>query len=442
MRRTIVVAACAALGLTVSGCSGSGGTASSPGASCDGKIDGKRTISTFYHGGGEEKKTFLSVVDSFNKSQDQVTVKVQSVPEGTYNDAVQAASASDKLPDVLDFDGPNLYNYAWNGDLIPLKDCLKASTRKQLLPSIVQQGTYNKQLYGVGAFDSGIVLYAYKSALKKVGARIPSGVDDAWTAAEFTDILGKLKKAGYARPLDMHMWYGRQGEWFSYAFSPIVQSAGGDLIDRDGYKTAAGALDKPEVVKAMKTFQSWYTNKYVDTEAQDDTPFLKKTSPIAWNGMWAYKNGYKKAAGDDLAVIPLPDFGTGSKTGMGSWQFGITRKAKDPDAAAAFLEYLLTKKSLLTMYDAVGAPPSTTAALKATDIYAPNGPMSLVTESLNQAPMVAVPRPQTPAYPTITQAFSQAVDDISLGKDVPDALKKAVDTIDQDIKDNDGYPVK
>ncbi|WP_425826692.1 ABC transporter substrate-binding protein [Streptomyces fractus] len=442
MRRTIVAAACAALALTASGCSGSGDAASSAGSSCDGKIDGKRTISAFYHAGGAEKKAFLNVVKGFNQSQDQVTVKVQSVPEGTYNDSVQAASASDKLPDVLDFDGPNLYNYAWNGDLIPLDECLKKSTRSDLLPSIVQQGTYNKKLYGVGAFDSGIVLYAYKSALKKVGARIPTGVDDAWSAEEFTDILGKLKKAGYDRPLDTHMWFGRQGEWFTYAFSPIVESAGGDLINRDGYKTAAGSLDKPEVVKALTTFQSWFKKKYVNTEAQDDSPFLKKKSPISWHGMWAYKNGNKKAAGDDLAVIPLPDFGTGSKTGMGSWQFGITRKAEDPDAAAAFLEYLLKKKSLLSMYKAVGAPPSTKAALKGTDIYAPGEPMSLVTDSLNKSPKVAVPRPQTPAYPAITQAYSQAIDDISQGKDVKAALKKAVATIDQDIKDNDGYPVK
>ncbi|MFJ9180572.1 ABC transporter substrate-binding protein [Streptomyces sp. NPDC102360] len=444
MRRTILVAACSALalGLTVSGCSGSGDTASSGGSSCDGKIDGKRTISAFYHAGGVEKKTFLKVVKDFNKSQDQVTVKVQSVPEGTYNDSVQAASASDKLPDVLDFDGPNLYNYAWNGDLIPLDECLKSSTRKDLLPSIVQQGTYDKKLYGVGAFDSGIVLYAYKSVLKKAGIRIPKGVDDAWTAEEFTGILGKLKKAGYDRPLDPHMWFGRQGEWFSYAFSPIVQSAGGDLIDRDGYKTASGTLDKPEVVKAMKTFQSWFKKGYVNTEAQDDSPFLKKKSPISWHGMWAYKNGNKKAAGDDLAVLPLPDFGTGSKTGMGSWQFGITRKAEDPDAAAAFLEYLLTKKSLLSMYGAVGAPPATKQALKATDIYGPGDPMSLVTDSLNKSPKVAVPRPQTPAYPAITQAFSQAIDDISLGKDVSRTLKKAVDTINKDIEDNDGYPTQ
>jgi multiple sugar transport system substrate-binding protein len=443
MRSTIVAAACAALTLSLiaTGCQGSAGSAAT-GATCDGTIDGKTTITSFYHGGGEEKKTFLSLIKKFNASQDKVTVTVQSVPEGTYNDSVQAAAAADKLPDVLDFDGPNLYNYAWNGSLIPLEDCLSEKTRSGLLPSIVQQGTYDGKLYGVGAFDSGLVLYAYKSALKEVGARIPTGVDDAWTAEEFTGILGKLKKQGYDRPLDMHMWYGRQGEWFSYAFSPIVQSGGGDLIDREDYQSAQGVLDGEKSVKAMTVFQSWFTKKYVETEAQDDSPFLKKKSPIAWNGMWAYKNGYKKAAGDDLAVIPLPDFGTGSKTGMGSWQFGITRKAKDPDAAAAFLKFLLSDESLKTTYETVGAPPSRKGVLDATALYAPDGVMHIITDSLNRAPKVSVPRPQTPAYPAITQAFAQAVDDISQGEDVKTALEAAVGTIDQDIRDNGGYAVQ
>ncbi|WP_181727481.1 sugar ABC transporter substrate-binding protein [Streptomyces sp. PT12] len=400
------------------------------------------TIESFYHGGGEEKDAFLGIVEAFNASQDEVTVDVQSVPEGTYNDSVQAAAASGELPEVLDFDGPNLYNYAWNGNLIPLDECLEQSTVDRLLPSIVEQGTYNGQLYGVGAFDSGVVLYAYRSALEEVGARIPEGIEDAWTAEEFTTILGDLQEQGYDNPLDLHMWYGRQGEWFSYAFSPIVQSAGGDLIDRSDYQTARGALDTPEVVDAMTTFQSWFTNGYVNVEAQDDTPFLRQESPIAWNGMWAYATGYEEAVGDDLAVIPLPDFGTGSKTGMGSWQFGITSGAEDPDAAAAFLEFLLSQENLLTMYEAVGAPPSTDVALAETDIYSADGPMHIVTDALNEAPEIAVPRPQTPAYPTITQSFAQAIDDISQGGDVQEALEAAVESIDQDIEDNGGYPIQ
>ncbi|MBA3825879.1 MAG: sugar ABC transporter substrate-binding protein, partial [Ktedonobacterales bacterium] len=44
------------------------------------------------------------------------------------------------------------------------------------------------------------------------------------------------------------------------------------------------------------------------------------------------------------------------------------------------------------------------------------------------------------AYPTITSAYAQAIQDISDGKDVKAALDTAVKTIDQDITDNDGYP--
>ena len=69
---------------------------------------------------GTLQDTVNELIQKFNDSQDKVTVKVQSVPEGTYNDAVQAAAAADKLPEILDLDGPNLYNYAWNRNLIPL----------------------------------------------------------------------------------------------------------------------------------------------------------------------------------------------------------------------------------------------------------------------------------------------------------------------------------
>ncbi|NYI05168.1 sugar ABC transporter substrate-binding protein [Allostreptomyces psammosilenae] len=440
MRRSIVAAGCASLALlTTTACSGSGGAAAEA-ATCDGTIDGPVTLTSFYHGGGAEKETFLAQVEAFNASQDQVTVEVQSVPEGTYGDSVRAAAASGDLPHILDFDGPNLYNYAWNGDLIPLDSCVSPELKADLLPSITAQGTYDGKLYGVGSFDSGVLLYAYRSALEEVGARIPTGIDDAWTAEEFTDILGRLQDAGYDSPLDAHMWYGRQGEWFSYAFSPIVQSAGGDLIDRTDFSSADGTLNSPEAVEAMSVFQEWFENGYVDTEAQDDSPFLNKTSPISWNGMWAYANGYHEAAGDDLVALPLPDFGTGSKTGMGSWQFGITRETEDPDAAWAFLEFLLQEENQLMTYETVGAPPSRISVLEKAEIYAEDGPLALVTESLRESPRIAVPRPQTPAYPAITQAFAQAVDDISNGGDVQAALDEAVRRIDQDITDNGGYP--
>jgi len=53
---------------------------------------------------------------------------------------------------------------------------------------------------------------------------------------------------------------------------------------------------------------------------------------------------------------------------------------------------------------------------------------------------VAVPRPITPAYPTITTAFQVAVSNIVAGANVKSVLDAAVKKIDQDIHDNNGYP--
>ena len=54
---------------------------------------------------------------------------------------------------------------------------------------------------------------------------------------------------------------------------------------------------------------------------------------------------------------------------------------------------------------------------------------------------VAVTRPETPAYPTITTAFAEAVQNIVNGADVKTELDKVVQKIDQDIEDNRGYPI-
>ena len=148
---------------------------------------------------------------------------------------------------------------------------------------------------------------------------------------------------------------------------------------------------------------------------------------------------YRKAFGDDLVILPLPNFGKGSKTGMGSWQWGVTSKTKSVDAAWAFINYLLKDQQVLQMTGANGAVPATKSASAASTQFAPGGPENIFVQQLESS---AVPRPQTPAYPTITLSFQKAINDILNGGDVKAALDKAVQDIDRDIKDNDGYPVK
>ena len=198
-------------------------------------------------------------------------------------------------------------------------------------------------------------------------------------------------------------------------------------------------LNSEEVVAALTRFQDWAARDLINTEAVDDTPFLEKQSPISWVGHWMY-NTNKEAAGDDLIVVPLPDFGNGTRTGMGSWAWAVTSANTDGDAAWAFLEFATADDTILAITEANGAVPATTSALEKDPKYQEGGDLYLFRQQLEGAPDIAVPRPITPGYPTVTSEFFLAMDKILLGEDVQATLDSAAATIDADVDANEGYP--
>lgn len=396
------------------------------------------TISVWFHSGkGEERDVLDAQVADFNAMDTGVTINAELLPEGSYNEQVQAAALAGDLPCLLDFDGPFLYNYAWSGYLRTIDDLVSADMKADFLPSIIDQGTYAGNLYSLGTFDSGLTIWGNRAYLQKAGVRIPEGIDDAWTFEEFNDALAKLQElpeVEYA--LDLKFNYGA-GEWFTYGFSPIVQGFGGDLIDRTDYQSASGVLNGQGSVDAMTWFQSLFENGYaISQPAGDDDFYGKKVAALSYVGHWMWLP-HSEGLGDDLVLLPMPIWSQQRATGMGSWNWGITSSCENPEAAWAFLDYLLQPDQIIRMTDANGAVPARLSALEQSDLYASDGPLNLLAQQLQQ---YAIPRPITPAYPTITSEFSQAVTDIVSGADVQETLDSAVAAINQDIEDNQGYP--
>jgi len=398
------------------------------------------TIEVWFHSGkGEEREVLDAQIEDFNAMQNEVIVKAVRLPEGSFNEQVSAAALAGDLPDLLDFDGPFLYNYAWAGHLIPLDDYVSSELKADFLPTIIAQGTFGGKLYSLGTFDSGLAIWGNKAYLKKAGVRIPASIKDAWTLEEFNEALNKLTaldEVEYA--IDFKMNYG-QGEWYTYGFSPIIQSWGADLIDRSDFQSADGVLNSPEAVEAMTWFQSLFSKGYANLQpAGDDDFYGRKITALAFVGHWMW-TPHNEGLGDDLVLLPMPKLGDKAVTGMGSWNWGITSQSKNPEAAWKFLEYLIEPEQILRMTNANGAVPARKSALAMSELFGPNGSLGIFVEQLEGG--VAVPRPETPAYPTITTAFAEAVQNIVSGADVMTELDKAVQKIDQDIEDNRGYPI-
>jgi multiple sugar transport system substrate-binding protein len=418
----------AIIALAMSGCGGNAPDES-----------GVVVLQAWSHNGQESERMALQqFVDSFNQNHADIRVELTLLPDGAYNAQVQSAALANDLPDLLEFDGPFVYNYCWQGHLIPIDSMVTDTERQQFIEPILEQGTYRDHLYSLGMFDSGLALYARKSMLEAVGARIPNGPNDTWSVVEFNAILADLaKNDDDGEVLDLKLNY--TGEWFTYAFSPALQSAGGDLVARPDYQTADGVLNSAESVAAMTWFQQWvHEKKYVDANVDDDA-FTGGRVALSWVGHWEYPR-YAEAHGDDLILVPLPNFGDGARTGQGSWNWGITTRCKNPAAAMKFLAFLMEDAQILQMTQGNGAVPATKSAIEQSEDYQEGGPLRLYADLLTGG--YSVPRPKTPAYPAITSVFQQAFKDIVDGADVQEVLDKAAKDITQDIEDNQGYPAQ
>lgn len=372
-----------------------------------------------------------AAIEAFNASQSDYEVVWEELPQESYTDSVTAAALAGELPCVMDMDGPTVPNFAWSGHIIPLDDYISDELAADLIPSA--RTTYQGQTYAVGQFDAALAIAGRRSVLEANDIRIPT-LDEPWTLDEFNAALETLAALDeFDTAIDMFTFYS--GEWWPYAFSPILQSFGGDLIDRETYLSAEGILNGEAAVAFGEWFQNLFQSGLADPAAPDDQAFLQGRAALAYIGNWYYPN-LVNAWGDDLVILPPVDFGNGPAVGGGSWQWGITSTCANPDGAWALLEFILQPEYVAAMSDATGLLPATASAKALTQNYGEGGAESIYVDISNRW---AIMRPETPAYPVISSSFENAAREIALGANVQDMLDQAVDAIDQDIADNDGY---
>ena len=382
-----------------------------------------------------EWQALKSAAQAFNLKQRAVSVDVQFFDVWRYDELVRSGAIAGRLPCLVAADGPLLHGYVWSGYLQALDPFVPKALLNDLLPSIIKQGTYNGRVYSLGQFDSGLGLWGNRRYLRAAGVRVAT-LEAPWTLAEFERAMQRLTALdGVEYAIDFSIYYALS-EFPAYALAPIVQGFGGDLIDRTHYRSAKGVLDGPQAVQAMKRFQQWFRNGWSQPIIDRADDFERGRTALSWNGNWRYR-AYRKALGDELVLMPLPDLGQGIKTGMGSWSWAIASTCQDPAAAWAFIAHLRSTEEILRVTNANGAVPARRSALARSPLYGPRGPLRMF--ALQLAAGLGVPRPPTPAYITIRTVFAKAVSAIVAGGDVQTELSKAAATIDADIARNRGY---
>ncbi|MGD9611463.1 MAG: sugar ABC transporter substrate-binding protein [Kiritimatiellia bacterium] len=381
-----------------------------------------------------ENQAMRAMAAAFNEAHAAQNLEAQLTffPDFQYTEKVSIAAAARDLPDVLALDGPTVAQFVDAGLLRPIAAWFSAAELADFAPTIRAQGTIGGELYALGAFDSAMVLYYDRELLARAGVMAPAD-SRGWTWDEFLVACAQLKAAGLD-PVALHMDITGD-EWYTYAFSPLLWSAGGHLIDAEG-RQVEGVLNAPENAAALRRWREVFARDFAARAPIDPDPFGHGQTALDWSGHWMVRS-HLEAKGDRLGAMPLPRMGPETVAACGSWCWGLTQDARDPDAAALWLRWVTDPvHGIQPIVAANGAVPARASAYPLFPEYA-DPPFRLFRDLQETA---GRPRPRTPVYPTLTQHVAAALRDVARGADPQECLDRAAAQVQRRLDRQGGTP--
>lgn len=371
-----------------------------------------------------EGKAWQEIVDGFNKEHEgEYKVVTEYIPRsgsgGGYEDKVNAAVTTNSLPDVITLDGPNTAAYAHSKVIAPLDEYLDDADMDDVLDSIKQQGTYEGKMYAFGYSESNVGIYYNKKMFQEAGidlATLPT-IDNPWTWSEFNAIAEKLKNHFKTEAIDFKL--NSIDEMLPYAYMPLIWSNDGTVVSDDG-KTAEGNFNSKESVEAVQFIQNLVKKGYT-TVSPVEKGFETGVYPMLLSGSWTINDMDTNYKDIEYGILPYPVSDTTKKlvSPSGSWQLAVTTKSDKPEKAAEFIKYATSTESskIISLGNSVlPIRKSTIEDLK--DEVSPQ--MAFLME---QNAKTAHARPVVVAYPQVSRAFQQAMQDISYYEENPDVQK-------------------
>jgi multiple sugar transport system substrate-binding protein len=182
-----------------------------------------------------------------------------------------------------------------------------------------------------------------------------------------------------------------------------------------------GVLASEANVRSLRAWQDVFAKGYAATDPVDPDPFGHGKVAMDWTGHWMAR-GHLEAKGERLGAMRLPRVGEKSVAPCGSWAWGVSARARDPELAALWVRWMTAVETgVVPIVRANGAVPARRSAFAFFEEYE-RMPYRLFREQLETA---ARARPRTPFYATLTSRFAAALRDIARGAEVGARLKRA-----------------
>ncbi|MDX2971910.1 extracellular solute-binding protein [Kribbella solani] len=371
--------------------------------------------------------------DAFQAKYPNIKLKRVSRSFDDLKTTLRLALSGNEPPDVVQANNgrSDMGAFVKANQLVPLDPYAKAYNWDQRYPQSVRQysqytpdgKTFGQgNLYGMPQVGEVVGIFYSKKKLAEAGVQQPKTWD------EFQSSLATLKAKG-----DAPLVLGNLEKWPAIHVFGTVQgrTTPADTIKQLGFGRKGASWTTDENKKAAQTLTDWVGKGYFNAgfNGQDYDPawqaFSKGKGTYLIGGTWLAED-LGKAMGDDVGFMLPPGTAADAApiaTGGTGLPFSITTKSKNPDAAAAYLNFITSADAMKILTKTGNLPVADTAKQEVSgslqkDVFAAFGK---VVEADGLVPYLDY------ATPTMPDTIGAALQDLLGGKATPDQFAERLE---------------
>lgn len=290
-----------------------------------------------------------AIYQAFMDANPNITITREAFDTDQMRDVVNTAIASGTGPDVIFYDaGPGYAGVlAKAGLLKPLTDYdAQYGWSEKVAAPAIEGTTIDGVLYGMPLQVDLIGMFYNKTLLDQQGLTVPTTLD------ELVTFCGDAKAKGLT-PIS----FADNPGWQAFhQFSMTANQMIGPEAMHDLLFDNQGDWNSPEIVQAIAAYfvtlrdaGCFPDDAAAITYEDGNSLFYTGQSPLHTTGSWLTTEIEEQMPDQEIGFVPFPEIPGGKGrvwiSGVGSAWF-ISSTAKNPDAAASFIDYLFSPPSV------------------------------------------------------------------------------------------------
>ncbi|MFL6197231.1 MAG: sugar ABC transporter substrate-binding protein [Thermoanaerobaculia bacterium] len=395
-------------------------------AACQGGRPDHRITVRFW-GFGREGEVVRELVPEFERRHPDIHIDVQQIPWTAAHEKLLTAYVGGATPDASQLGNTWIPELASLGALAPLDDRMArwdAATRSDTFAGILDTNVMDGKAWGLPWYVDTRLLFYRTDLVKAAGGPWPPR---SW--AEWRETMTRIKKLGgpdrFAILLPIDEWT-----------QPVVFGLqnGATLLDRGGRR---GAFRDPRFRQAMAFYLDLYTSGLapaldLQSVANLYQQFAEGYFAMVITGPWnlsEFQNRLPPEMRDLWATAPLPPPEAGQPypgpSLAGGSSLVLFRKARHPEAAWKWLEYLAEPAQQARFYKLSGDLPARPSAWKLAGLAQDPRAASFLAQLGN-----VVSTPKVPEWEQIATRVAEAAEQVMRGTR---GLDSALTSLDADV---------